>query len=98
MSRDAQATPKTNPIPPISLYAVSDAEITNLEKIQSASADLAEMQEALANLQAGLAKAEQVALAAEEAKRRSEQLLRVAAGLLGLLLLINLISALRRRR
>ena len=71
--------------------------MSDVEKIQAASAELAEMQEALATLQTGLEKAEDVALAAEKAKQRSEQLLVVALGTLGLAALLALISKARRK-
>lgn len=71
--------------------------MSDVEKIQAASAELGEMQDALAALQVGLATAEELALVAEEARRRSQQLLVVAVAGLGLLLVLNLVSARRRR-
>ena len=71
--------------------------MSDVEKIQAASAELAEMQDALATLQTGLQKAEDVALAADKAKQRAEQLLVVALGILGFAALLALISRTRRK-
>lgn len=68
-----------------------------VEKIQAAEANVAQMQEALSALQTGLERAESVALAAEEAKQRSEQTLKITVGLIGLSVVLLLLS-LRRRR
>ena len=66
--------------------------MTNVEKIQSAEEKVAEMQDALASLQVGLERAEAVAVAAEEAKQKSAQLLKVALGLIGLSILLIVLS------
>jgi hypothetical protein len=42
--------------------------MTSIDKIQSAEAKVADLQDALAALQTGLERAEQVAVAAQEAK------------------------------
>lgn len=68
-----------------------------IEKIRAAEANVAQMQDALTALQAGLERAESVAVAAEEAKQRSEQALKITFGLIGLSVLLILVS-LRRRR
>lgn len=70
--------------------------MSNVEKIQDAEARVAEMQDALASLQSGLERAEAVAVAAEEAKRRSEQGLKMAVALIGLSLVLLVVSARRR--
>jgi hypothetical protein len=54
-----------------------------------------EMQEALAAVQSGLERAEQVAVAAEESRAKAEQLVKVTLGLIGLSILLLVIS--RRR-
>ena len=69
----------------------------NIEKIRAAEANVAQMQDALTTLQAGLERAEAVATAAEQAKQRSEQTLKVTLGLIGLSVVLLLLS-LRRRR
>ena len=69
----------------------------NIEKIRAAEENVAQMQDALGSLQAGLERAESVAVAAEEAKQRSELALKVTLGLIGISVLLMLIS-LRRRR
>ena len=66
--------------------------MTNLEKIQSAEEAVAGMQDVLASVQLGLERAEEVAIAAEEAKRRSEQVLKVTLGLIALSLLLIVLS------
>lgn len=50
-------------------------DMSGIEKIAEAEAQVADRQEALATLQSGLQRAESVAVAAEDAKRRSEQAL-----------------------
>lgn len=69
--------------------------MADVEKIQSAEAKVAEMQEALSAVQSGLQKAEQIAVAADQTKAKAEQLLKVTLGLIGLSVL--LIFASRRR-
>ncbi len=71
--------------------------MSGVEKIQDAEARVAEMQDALATLQAGLERAEAVATAAEEAKQRSEQGMRLAVALIAVSLLLLVVSARRRR-
>ena len=68
-----------------------------VEKIRAAEANVAQMQDTLTALQAGLERAESVAVAAEEAKERSEQTLKLTFALIGLSVLVLLVS-LRRRR
>ncbi|MDH3681629.1 MAG: hypothetical protein OEV40_16965 [Acidimicrobiia bacterium] len=71
--------------------------MSGVEKIQDAETRVAEMQDALATLQDGLRRAEAVAVAAEEAKQRSEQLLKATVGLIALAILL-LVSSARKRR
>lgn len=71
--------------------------MSGVEKIQDAEARVSEMQDALATLQEGLQRAEAVAVAAEEAKQRSELLLKVAAGLAAVVLLLLVASARKQR-
>jgi hypothetical protein len=71
--------------------------MTNVEKIQSAEAKVAEMQDALAAMQSGLEKAEQIATAAEETKAKADQMLKAALGLIGLSILLLVISRRRPR-
>ena len=66
--------------------------MTSIDKIQSAEAKVADLQDALAALQTGLERAEQVALAAQEVKTRSEQLIKVTVALLGLSILLIILS------
>lgn len=68
-----------------------------IEKIRAAEANVAQMQDALTTLQAGLERAEAVATAADEAKQRSEQALKVTVVLIGLSVVLLLLSARRRR-
>lgn len=69
--------------------------MSNIDKIQSAEAKVADLQDALSAVQAGLERAEQVAIAAEEAKNSSERLIKVALALVGLSILLIVLS--RRR-
>ena len=69
--------------------------MTNIDKIQSAEAKVADLQDALAALQTGLERAEQVAVAAHEVKTRSEHLIKVTFALIGLSILLIILS--RRR-
>lgn len=71
--------------------------MADVEGIQSAEQTVAEMQAALAAVQSGLQKAEQVAIAAEETKAKAEQLIKVTIGLIGLSVLLILISRRRPR-
>ena len=68
-----------------------------VDKIRAAEANVAQMQDALTALQTGLERAEAVAVAAEEAKQRSEQALRITFGLIGLSVLLIIVSFRRRR-
>jgi hypothetical protein len=72
--------------------------MSNVEKIQEAEQQVARMQETLQSVQAGLERAERVATAAEEAKQRSEQTLKVVMGLVGLSVVILALSLRRSRR
>ena len=69
--------------------------MTSIDKIQSAEAKVADLQDALAALQTGLERAEQVAVAAQEVKTRSEHLIKVTLALIGLSILLIVLS--RRR-
>jgi hypothetical protein len=71
--------------------------MVDVEKIQSAEAKVAEMQHALAAVQSGLQKAEEIALGAEQAKARANQLLRVTLGLIGLSIVLIVFSRRRPR-
>lgn len=73
----------------------------NVEKIQDAEAKVTAMQEALAEIQSGLERAEraeQVAVAAEQAKQRAEQSIKVILALVGLSVLLIALSLRRRNR
>lgn len=70
--------------------------MADVEKIRSAEASVAEMQEALAGLQSGLQRAEEIAVAAEAAKARAEQALKVTLGLIGLSVLLLVLSRKKR--
>lgn len=70
----------------------------NVEKIQDAEAKVAAMQEALAGIQSGLERAEQVAVAAEDARQRAEQSMKVTLALVGLSVLLIALSLRRRKR
>ena len=72
--------------------------MSGVEKIQAAEANVAQMQDALATVQSGLERAETVAVAAEEAKERSERAFQIVVGLLGVTLLVLFVSLRRRRR
>ena len=63
-----------------------------VEKIQDAEAKVAAMQEALAEVQSGLERAERIAAAAEETKERAEQLLKVTVGLIGVAVVLIFFS------
>ena len=69
--------------------------MSNIDKIQAAEAQVRQMQDALESVQAGLARAERVAVAAEEAKQRSEQTLKAVMVLVGLSIVLIILS--RRR-
>lgn len=69
--------------------------MTSIDKIQSAEAKVADLQDALSAVQSGLERAEQIAVAAELAKTRSEQLIKITLTLIGLSILLIVLS--RRR-
>ncbi len=69
----------------------------SVDKIQEAEANVAQMQDALAALQSGLQRAEAVATAAEEARDRSEQTLKLTIGLIGLAIVLIVVSFRRHR-
>ena len=71
--------------------------MADVEKIQSAETKVAEMQDALAAVQSGLQKAEEIAIAAEQTKARADQLLKVTLGLIGLSIVLIVVSRLRQR-
>jgi hypothetical protein len=71
--------------------------MADVETIQSTEAKVAEMQDALAAVQTGLQKAEQIAIAAEETKAKADQILKVTLGLIGLSILLLVISRRRPR-
>jgi hypothetical protein len=71
--------------------------MADVETIQSTEAKVAEMQDALAAVQSGLQKAEQIALAAEETKAKADEILKVTLGLIGLSILLLVISRRRPR-
>ena len=71
--------------------------MNNVEKIQDAEAAVERLQVALDSVQSGLQRAEELAVAAEEAKARSEQALKAVA-VVSVLSLLALAIALRRRR
>ena len=56
--------------------------MSTVDKIQNAEQQVAELQATLDAMQTGLQKAESVAVAAEEARRRSEMLVKVSFGLI----------------
>ena len=66
--------------------------MSGIEEIQSAEATIEKMQEALAAVHAGLERAETVAVAAEAAKEKSEQLFKVVLGLIGLSVVLIVLS------
>ena len=70
--------------------------MVDIDKIRSAEESVAEMQGALAELQSGLGRAEEIAVAAEAAKVRAEQTLKVTFGLIGLSVLLLLLSRKKR--
>jgi hypothetical protein len=72
--------------------------MADIERIQAAEAKVAEMQDALAAVQSGLQKAEQIAAAAEHAKDRVDRVLKATLGLIGLSVLLILLSRRRPRR
>ena len=71
--------------------------MADVEKIQSAEAKVAEMQDVLAAVQSGLQKAEAVAVAAEQAEERANHLLKVTLGLIGLSIVLIVVSRRRPR-
>lgn len=71
--------------------------MSGVDKIRNAEERVAEIQDVLATLQDGLQRAETVATAAEEARRRSEQLLKVAGILIALVIVLLAASARKQR-
>jgi hypothetical protein len=71
--------------------------MADVETIQSTEAKVAEMQDALAAVQSGLQKAEQIAIAAEETKAKADEILKVTLGLIGLSIMLLVISRRRPR-
>ena len=72
--------------------------MADVEKIQAAEAKVADLQDALAAVQSGLQRAEQVAVAANEAKERAEQSIKITLALVGLSVVLIAISLRRRAR
>ena len=70
--------------------------MSGVEKIRSAEAQVAELQDALAAVQLGLERAEAVATAAEAATVNSERLIKVALGLFGVAIAVVLVGSRRR--
>jgi multidrug resistance efflux pump len=66
--------------------------MSNVDKIRSAEEQIGELQDTLAAVQAGLEQAESIAVAADDAKRRADQLLNVTLGLVGLSILLIVLS------
>ena len=66
--------------------------MSGVEKIQAAEASVAEAQQTLALLQSGLERAEEVALAAEEAKARADQTLKVAVAVVAVSAVVLVLS------
>jgi hypothetical protein len=72
--------------------------MADVEKIQAAEAKVADVQDALAAVQSGLQRAEQVAVAANDAKERAEQSIKITLALVGLAVVLIAISFRRRAR
>lgn len=66
--------------------------MSNVDKIRSAEEKVGELQDTLAAVQAGLERAENIAVAADDAKRRADQLLKVTLGLVALSILLIILS------
>lgn len=66
--------------------------MSDLERIRSAEQTVGDLQDALAVLQAGLERAEAVAIAVEEAERMADRLIKLAAGLTALMVLLALLG------
>lgn len=66
--------------------------MSDVDKIRSAEEKVGELQDTLAAVQVGLERAERIAVAAEDAKRRADQLLKVTLGLVGLSILLIILS------
>lgn len=66
--------------------------MSDLERIRSAEQTVGDLQDALAVLQAGLERAEAVAIAVEEAERLADRLIKLAAGLTALMVLLALLG------
>lgn len=63
-----------------------------VQRIQDAEAQVADLQRALGAIQTGLEKAEAIATAAEENRRRTELLIKIAAGLLAVSIVVTVVS------
>ncbi len=61
-------------------------------EIQDAGKQIAELQSALETMQQGLEMAESVAIAAEDARRRSKQIIKISVGLLIASILVIVLS------
>ena len=71
--------------------------MSELEKIQQAEQQVAELQAALTTVQNGLQEAEATAQAVEDLKARTEKVLRVTLGLIGLSIVLLVLSRRRPR-
>ena len=70
--------------------------MSDVEKIQSAEAKVAEVQDALAAVQSGLQKIEQLAVAAEQTSAKADHLVKLTLGLIGLSILLIVVTRHRR--
>ncbi len=70
----------------------------NVDKIQEAEANVQKVQDALSAVQAGLARAERVAVAADEARQRSDLAIKAVAVLAGLVVVLLVVSRRRAKR
>jgi hypothetical protein len=71
--------------------------MADIEKIQDAEAQVAELQVALDAVQSGLQRAEQIAIAADKAKADAERAVKATVALVALSVMLIALS-LRRRR
>jgi hypothetical protein len=71
--------------------------MADIEKIQDAEEQVAELQVALDAVQSGLQRAEQIAIAADKAKADAERAVKVTVALVALSVMLIALS-LRRRR
>ena len=70
--------------------------MSTVDEIQDAEKQVADLQDTLGAMQHGLERAEEVAVAAEQARERSEMLVKVSLGLIVTSILLIVLS--RRRR